>query len=325
MKKRFVSFVTVAVASAVLSWTANVAAQQTFPMRPIKMIVPYAPGGGVDAAGRILAQELSSHLPHPVVVENRGGAGGVLGSQAAATAAPDGHTLLLVSVIIATSQSMMKSPPFNTLQDLKAVSLIGSSPLVLTVHPSIPAKDMRSLVEFAKANPGKLNYASAGAGTTPHLAAELLRMETGIDITHVAYRGSGPAMTDLIAGTVQMAFSSIAAARPHMITGKLRGLATTGAKRAQTLPELPTVIETWPGVEVDLWIAMFAPAGTPDGIVSALNEAVNKALRADAVRKGFARTGQDATGSTPQEAHAFIKSEIEKWAKVVRAAKIESQ
>jgi len=313
------------IGSAAVLWPFESGAQQTFPTHPIRMIVPYAPGGGVDAAGRVLAGEMAKHLPQPVVVENRGGAGGVTGSQAVANAAPDGHTVLLVSVIVVTSQSMMKNPPFNTTKDLKPVSLIGSSPLVLTVHPSLPAKDMKSLVEYAEANPGKLNYSSAGAGTTPHLAAELLRMQTGIQVVHVPYRGSALAMADLVSGNVQMAFSSMAAALPHMKSGKLRGLATTGARRAVALPDLPTVIETVPDVEVDLWIAMFVPAGTPDVIVASLNRSVNQALRSDVVRKGFMLSGQEATGSTPQEAQAFIEAELKKWGRVVRAAKIESK
>jgi tripartite-type tricarboxylate transporter receptor subunit TctC len=300
-------------------------AQQSYPSRPIKMIVPYAPGGGVDAAGRLLAQELSAHLPYPVVVENRGGAGGVLGTQAVATAAPDGQTLLLVSAVVVTSQSIMKNPPFDTMKDLRAVSLVGSSPLVLVVHPSIPATDVKSLIAYAKANPGKLNYSSAGVGTSPHLAAALLSVRTGAKMTHVPYRGSGPAMADLIAGTVQMAFSSIAAAKPHIVAGTLRGLATTGAKRFALLPSLPTVAETVPGVEIDLWTALFVPAATPDSIVASLSQAVTKALHSDAVKEGFLRTGQEATGSTPQEAQAFIKSELVKWTQVVKDAKIEPQ
>lgn len=313
------------IAVLALATTIPATAQESFPNRPIRMVVPYAPGGGVDAAGRALAQELSAHLPHSVVVENASGAGGVLGTQAVATAPADGHTVLLVSVVVVTSQSVMKNPPFNTSKDLRAISLVGSSPLVLTVHPSLPAADVKSLVEHAKANPGKLNYSSAGSGTTPHLAAELLRMQTGIDITHVPYRGSGPAMVDLIAGRIHMAFSSIAAAQPHIASGKLRGLATTGPRRASTMPELPTMTETVPGVEVDLWIAMFVPSATPDAIVTSLNQAVTKALKTEAVRQAFLRSGQETTGSTPQEAQSFINAELEKWNRVTKEAKIEAQ
>jgi tripartite-type tricarboxylate transporter receptor subunit TctC len=299
-------------------------AAQDYPQRAIKMVVPYAPGGGVDAAGRVLAQELSARLRQSVVVENRGGAGGVLGTQAVVSAPADGYTVLLVSAIAATSQSVMKNPPFDTMRDLKPVSLIASSPLILTVHPSVPVTDVSSLVAYARANPGKLNYASAGNGTMPHLAAELLSLHTGIRMAHVAYRGSGPAMTDLVAGRVQLAFTSIAAAQPHVAAAALRALATTGAKRSALLPSLPTVSESIPGVEVDLWIALFAPAGTPDDVVAVLNRSVRAALEAKVVREGFLRTGQEPTGSSPEGARAFVKAEIDKWAKVVEQAHIEA-
>ena len=300
------------------------AAEPAFPSRPVRMVIPYATGGGVDAAGRFLAQQMAADLKQQVLVDNRPGGATVTGTAAVVGAAPDGHTLLLVSLAVVTNQSLVRNIPYDPVTDLRAVTMVGSSPLVLTVNAGLPVTDISSLIAYARANPGKLNYSTAGVGTTTHLAAELLRLNAGIDITPIAYKGSGPAMTDLVSGQIQMAFSSIAAAQPFVIAGKLRALATTGPKRDPSLPTLPAMAESIPGFNVDLWMMLFAPARTPEPVVQRLNEAARAALRSPQLRGEFQRVGQEATGSTSAEANAFLRAEMAKWTKLVRDARIEA-
>jgi tripartite-type tricarboxylate transporter receptor subunit TctC len=301
-----------------------VQAADSFPDHPIRIVVPYAPGGGVDVAGRLLAQHMGSILKQQVIVENRAGGAGVIGTTAVIGSPPDGYNLLLISMAIVTNPSLIKNVPYDASRDLRAVSMVGSSPLVLTVNAKVPVHDVPSLIAYAKARPGTLNYSTAGVGTTTHLAAELLRAGSGIDITGVAYKGSGPAMTDLVSGQVQMSFSSIAAAQPFIATGALRPLATTGLKRDASMPDLPAMAEYIPGFQVDLWMALFAPAGTPAPVVKRLNEAVVAALHDPELREGFEHVGQEATGSTPEDAQKFVQAEQIKWTKVIRDAKIEA-
>ena len=304
---------------------AAIAAEGGYPSKPIRLIIPYAPGGGVDAAGRLLAQQLGGFLEQQVIVENRPGGASVIGTTAVVNAPADGYSLLLISLAIVTNQSLIKNISYDPVRDLRAIAMVSSSPLLLTVNAKVPATDIKSLIAHARANPGKLNYSTAGIGTAPHLAAELLRASSGIEITAIAYKGSGPAMADLISGQVEMSFSSIAAAKPHMDKGALRGLATTGLKRSVSLPNLPTVAESIPGFDVDLWMALFAPAKTPEPVIQRLNVAVRTALRSDQLREGFLRVGQEPTGSTPEEAQAFINAEMVKWTKLIRDASIAAQ
>lgn len=305
---------------------AAIAVEGGYPSKHIRLIIPYAPGGGVDAAGRLLAQQLGGFLEQQVIVENRPGGASVIGTTAVVNAPADGYSLLLISVAIVTNQSLIKNISYDPVRDLRTIAMVSSSPLLLTVNArEVPATDIKSLIAHARANPGKLNYSTVGIGTAPHLAAELLRASSGIEITAIAYKGSGPAMADLISGQVQMSFSSIAAAKPHVDKGALRGLATTGLKRSVSLPNLPTVAESIPGFEVDLWMALFAPARTPEPVIQRLNVAVRTALRSDQLREGFLRVGQEPTGSTPEEAQAFINAEMVKWTKVIRDASIAAQ
>lgn len=318
--RRVAAFALLACAGA-----AAIAAEGGYPNKPIRLIIPYAPGGGVDAAGRLLAQQLGGFLEQQVIVENRPGGASVIGTTAVVNAPADGYSLLLISLAIVTNQSLIKNISYDPVRDLRTIAMVSSSPLLLTVNAKVPATDIKSLIAHARANPGKLNYSTAGIGTAPHLAAELLRASSGIEIQAIAYKGSGPAMADLISGQVEMSFSSIAAAKPHMDKGALRGLATTGLKRSVSLPNLPTVAESIPGFEVDLWMALFAPAKTLEPVIQRLNVAVRTALRSDQLREGFLRVGQEPTGSTPEEAQAFINTEMVKWTKVIRDARIAAQ
>jgi tripartite-type tricarboxylate transporter receptor subunit TctC len=309
----------------IVFWALGAAAQ-TYPSRPIQIVVPYAPGGVVDFAGRTLGQRVSQQVGQPVVIDNRPGAGGIIGIEYTARSAPDGHTLVVMDPAIVINPSLQEKVPYDVLKDLQTVSVIGSSPLVLVVNPAVPAASMGQLVDYAKANPGKLNFVSAGIGTTPHMAGEMLKLRTGASMQHVPYKGSGPAMADLVGGQVQMGFSSITAALPFMRDGKLRGLATTGAKRSGALPDLPTVIEAgYPGFEVDLWLGVFAPANLPAPVLARLNSEVRNALQDSAVRAAFAKVGVEPRGTGVEEGAAFVRDEFQKWANVVRDGKLKDR
>jgi tripartite-type tricarboxylate transporter receptor subunit TctC len=296
---------------------------QAWPSRPLQIVVPYAPGGVVDFIGRTLGQRLSQQIGQPAVMDNRPGAGGMIGIEYTARSAPDGHSLVVMDPAIVINPSLQEKVTYDLMKDLQTVSVIGSSPLVLVVNPGVPARDVGQLVEYAKGNPGKLNFASAGIGTTPHMAGELLKLRVNAHMTHVPYKGSGPAMSDLVGGQVQMSFSSITAALPFMRDGKLRGLATTGLKRSPALPDLPTVIEAgYPGFDVDLWLGVFVPAGVPAAVLARLNAEVRSALQDPAVRAAFAKVGVEARGSSLEEGAGFVRDEFEKWAKVVREGRL---
>jgi tripartite-type tricarboxylate transporter receptor subunit TctC len=302
---------------------AGSAAAQTYPSRTIQLVVPYAPGGVVDFIGRTVGQRLSQQMGQAVVTDNRPGAGGIIGIELTARSAPDGHTIVVMDPAIVINPSLQDKVPYDLLKDLQTVSVIGSSPLVLVVNPAVPAKDLAQLVDYARANPGRLNFASAGIGTTPHMAGELLKLRVNADMAHVPYKGSGPAMADLVGGQVQMSFSSITAALPFIRDGKLRGLATTGLKRSGALQELPTVIEAgYPGFDVDLWLGIFVPANVPGPVLARLNAEVRAALQDPAVRAAFAKVGVEPRGTSAEEGASFVRGEYEKWAKVVRDGKL---
>jgi len=295
------------------------AGAQTWPSRQIQLVVPYAPGGVVDFIARTVAQRLSTQVGQPVIVDNRPGAGGIIGVDYAARSASDGYTLVLMDPAIVINPSLQEKVPYDIKKDLQAVAVIGSSPLVLVVNPSVPVTTVAQLVDYARANPGKLNFVSAGIGTTPHMAGELLKLRAGIDMTHVPYKGSGPAMSDLVAGQVQMGFSSITAALPFIQENRLRPLATTGSKRSSALPEVPTVTESgYPGFEVDLWLAVFYPANIPAPLVSRLNAEIGKVLEDQSVRAAFAKSGVEPRIVGADESARFVRAEYEKWANVVR-------
>ncbi len=289
-----------------------------FPSRPIHLIMPYAPGGIIDFAGRTVAQKLGEVLGQTVVAENRPGAGGIVGVDYVAHSAPDGYNIVIMDPAIVINPTLQKSMPYDIFKDLVTISIVNSSPEVLVVSPQLGVKTYAELVAYGKANPGKLNYASAGVGTTPHLAAELWRMRTGIDAVHVPYKGVGPSFVDLISGKVQMLFSSIAGALPFTSKGSVIALATTGLTRSPVYPDLPTIAEAGlPGYNVDLWLGIYGPAGMPPDVLATLNSGIAKALQDNDLKAAFAKFGLTPRGTTLAEGAAFTKDEYEKWKKVI--------
>ena len=298
---------------------ATAAYGQGYPSKSIRLIVPYAPGGIVDYVGRLLGQRLSDAFGQNVVIDNRPGAGGIIGTETASKALGDGYTLLIMDPAIVINPSLLARVPYDINKDLVPVTIVSNSPLVLAINAKVPANSVQALVSLARSQPGKLSFASAGVGTTPHMAGELFKARIQQDIVHVPYKGSGPAMTDLIGGQVQMTFSSVTAALPFIKDGRLRGLATTGDKRAATLSDLPTMAESgFPGFHVNLWLAVFVPSGTSRTIVATLNSEITKGLKNSATISGFEKVGAEPLGNTPQEAAAYVKNEFAKWAKVIK-------
>ena len=296
--------------------------QQGYPAKPMRFVVGFAPGGGTDTVARILAQKLGESFGQSVVVDNRAGAGGNIANELVATAAPDGYTILFVSASFAIHPSLYKKLPYDPAKDFTPVSLASSSPYLLALHPSVPARSVQELIALAKAQPGKLNYASAGTGSTLHLAAELFKSMAGVDIVHVPYKGAN-GITDLLAGAVQLTFAGLPQTLPHVKAGRLRGLAVTTSQRAAAIPELPTIAEAGvPGYEVDSWYGVLEPAGTPTSRIDALSNAIRAALREPDVKAKFAAQGLETRGTSPRDFGAYITREMPKWAKVVRAAGI---
>ena len=298
-----------------------------YPAKAVRMIVPFPPGGPNDILGRVVAQKLSEQLGQQVVIDNRGGAGGIIGAELAARAVADGYTLLFGGTAsLAINPSLHRKLPYDPLRDFAAVSLVGTAPSLLTVHPSLPVKNVKDLIDLAKAKPGQLNFVSAGVGTPPHLAGELFKNMTGIDMVHVPYKGGGPALTDLLAGQVGIYFSGISSVLPYVREGRLRGLAVTSAKRTAVMPETPTIAESGlPGYEVGNWYAIVAPAATPGTVVTQLNREIVRALIVPGVKKRFLELAADPVGSTPGELTAYNRSEIAKWANVIKSAGIKPE
>jgi tripartite-type tricarboxylate transporter receptor subunit TctC len=288
------------------------------------MIVPFPPGGGNDILARTVGNRLTEVIGQQVVVDNRGGAGGLIGAQLAATAIPDGYTVFLGSVgNLAQMPALKNDLPYQPLKDFAAASLLATSAFVLAVHPGVPAKSVKELVALAKASPGKLNYASAGPGSSLHMAAELFKHATTTDIVHVPYKGTNPALTDLISGRVQLILSSMPPVLPHVKNGKLRGLGVTTAKRASAAPELPTIAESGvPGFEVSNWQGIVMPVKTPKPLVQKLNRDVNATLQLAGMTEALAAQGLEPAGGTPEEFALLIKREMAKYAQVVKAAGI---
>ena len=296
---------------------------EEWPSKPVRFIVPYPPGGGTDVIARILQQPLSEALGHQVVIENRGGAGGALGTEAAAKAVPDGYTFLF-TLSSHTISPLLYKLNFDVEHDFAAVSLIVSVPQLIAAYPGAPLESMWDLVAMAKAQPGSLHFASVGNGTPSHIAGELLKLRTVIDIVHVPYKGGGPALADTLGGQVPLLIVSMPAAMSHVRAGKLRALAVTTVKRSPGAPEIPTVAEALkiPDYEVDSWYAMFAPAKTPNAIVMRMNKEIVHAIRLPAVRQKLLEQGGDPVGSTPEELDRVVKAELRKWAEVIRDAHI---
>jgi tripartite-type tricarboxylate transporter receptor subunit TctC len=292
---------------------------QNFPDRPVHLIIPYGPGGITDFAGRVLAQKIGEALGQTVVAENKPGAGGIVGVDYVAHSSPDGYSMAVMDPGVVINPILQKSMPYDIFKDIVPLSITSSSPEVLVVAPQLGIKTYAELVAYAKANPGKLNYASAGVGTTPHLAAELWKARTGIDAVHVPYKGIGASYTDMMSNKVQMAFSSIAGARPFTDDGRVIALATTSVQRSAVYPDLPTVAEAGlPGYDVDLWLGLYGTAGTPPAVLEKLNAAIAKALQDPDLKTGFAKFGLTPRGMSLADSAAFTKSEYEKWKKVIQ-------
>jgi tripartite-type tricarboxylate transporter receptor subunit TctC len=296
---------------------------QAYPTKPIKLVLPYAPGGIIDYVGRTLAQKLTQVLGQPVVADNRPGAGGIVGTDTVARSAPDGYTLVLMDPAIVINPTLQSDVPYDLFKNLETVSIVCTSPEVLVVSPKLPVTTFAELVSYGKANPGKLNFASAGVGTTPHLAGEMFKLRTGIDATHVPYKGIGASYTDMMSGKVQMAFSSIAGALPFTSDNRVRPLATTGRKRSSVYPDLPTVAEAGlPGFEVDLWLGIFAPATLPAPVLARLNGDLRAALQAADLKASLAKVGVEPRGTSPEEGAQFLRAEFDKWKQVITNGKI---
>jgi tripartite-type tricarboxylate transporter receptor subunit TctC len=313
----------IALMPILLACATLAAGAENFPSRPIKLVMPYAPGGIVDFVGRKLAQSLGDALGQPVVAENRPGAGGMVGTDFVARAAPDGYTLLIMDPAIVINPSLQPRVPY-ALKQLVTVSIVTSSPEVLVVAPQLPVKTLGELVAYGKANPGKLNFASAGTGTTPHLAAELFKQRTGIEATHVPYRGIGQAFPDMMTDKVQFAFSSIAGALPFTQDNRVRALATTGLKRSSAYPDLPTVDEAGiNGFSIDLWLGVFAPADLSADVLAKLNATINdKVLQDPQFKSAIATFGVETRGTSLDAGAATLRSEFDMWKKVIAQANV---
>jgi tripartite-type tricarboxylate transporter receptor subunit TctC len=293
---------------------------QDYPSRPVKMIVPFGAGGPTDIFTRLLAEELRKALREPFVMENRPGAGTIIGSDAAAKSPPDGYTLLMVSATQTTTETLVPNKPYKLLRDFVPVASLLNSELVMVVHPSVPVNTVKEFIALAKSKPGALNYASSGVGSNYHMAGELFKNLTGTDILHVPYKGSSGARNDIISGQIEMMFDSVPSMAPMIQAGRVKALGTTGKVRSAILPDVPTLSEAGvPGYEATIWIGVMAPAGTPQPIVTLLSTEINKILGRADVREAWKKQGANTMVMTPEQFGGYVQSEIDKWAKVIQA------
>ncbi|HKA81388.1 MAG TPA: tripartite tricarboxylate transporter substrate binding protein [Xanthobacteraceae bacterium] len=312
--------------SIVVLWLlalATTAAAQSYPDRVIRIINPFPPGGSVDITARLLAQKLSENLGHQVIVENRAGAGGNAGADSVAKAEPDGYTLLFTAPgpLVVNQTLYSKGLPFDPTKDFAPIAIFAFTPIVLMVNPGVPAKDVQELIAYAKSNPGKVYFGSAGMGSTPHLSGELFKSMTGTELTHVPYRGTGPAMNDLVGGHIQMFFDLLPGSLPQISGGKVRALANAGAKRPPALPDLPTVAEQGlPGFDSASWVALVAPAKTPPAVLAKLREEVGKAIASPDIVARIRELGSDPGTASEKDVRAFLDAETKKWAEVIRVS-----
>src|SRR2546427_8700111 len=305
-------------------YTTNAAAQ-AYPSKPVRMIIPFPPGGSNDVVGRMIAFQLSERLGRQVVADNQGGAGGIIGTDAVARSLPDGHQLLLISVAYAFGASMYKLP-YDPATAFSPVALLGTGPVVLAVTANLPVNSVKDLLALAREKPGQLNYASAGVGSFQHLASSLFKLQSGLDIVHIPFKGGGPAMMDVIAGNTQIAIGSLIQTLPHIRSGRLKPLGVGSAKRVPALPDVPTISEAGvPGYEATNWWGIVAPAGTPRPVIERLHKELSVILASAETKKRFESEGGEAAQMSPEEFGRFIASEMEKWAKVVKEAGIRAE
>ena len=311
-------FVQLAASAAALPVVSRIASAQAYPTRPVRIVVGLAPGGANDIVARLMGQWLSERLGQPFIIENRPGAGTNIATEMVVRAPPDGYTLLFVSATSAINATLYERLNFNFIRDIAPVASIATNPLVMEVHPSVPAKTVPEFIAYAEANPGKINMASPGIGTTPHLAGELFKMRAGVDMVHVPYRGGGPALTDLLGGQVQVYFPGTVSSIEYIKTGRLRALAVTAATRSEALPDLPTVGEFVPGYEASNWFGVGAPKATPAAIVEQLNKEINASLADPKLKARLTDLGGTPLVGSPADFGKLIAEETEKWGKVVK-------
>ncbi len=312
-----------AAALAVFAAPSHAAEVQQWPARAVRIVVAFQPGGGTDIQGRLLAKKLSENLRQSFVVDNRAGAGGLIGAEIVAKAPPDGYTLLFSTASLAVSVTLYKKIPFDPVRDLAPVSLFSSAPLILVVHPSVPVKTVKDLVALAKQHKGKLNAGSNGAGTTSHLAIEMLKQGAGIDVTHIPYKGGGPAVVAIMAGEIDMRFAGALAVLPYVKQGRVKPVAVASLRKSAVMPDLPTIASTYPGFDADNWYAMFAPAAVAKDVITKLHAEIVRVLNTADMREVIAKDGAEPVGSTPDELAAYFRREVEKYAKVIRAANVQ--
>ncbi len=306
-----------------LAMGAAPASGQSYPAKPIRFVVPFAPGGGTDIIARLVSQQLSEALGQPVVVDNRGGAGSTLGTDIVAKAPPDGYTLLLGNISLAFNAWLYRQLPYNALKDLAPVTMVAVQPNIVVLHPAVPARSLKEFTDHARAQPGKLSFASAGAGSGTHLAGEMLKDRLKIEMVHIPYKGTGPALTDLIGGQVQVMVSTFASALPHVRSGRLRALGVTTLKRSSAAPDVPTLVESGvPDYDYSTWYALFLPAATARPIIDKLNRTARQTLAAQDIRQKFDAQGLEPVSSSAADLGAYLRSETEKWGKVVKSAGI---
>ena len=305
---------------AAVAATAPRTPEQFLP-RPIRLIMPFAPGGGTDLMARVFAQKFSEAVGQAVVVDNRAGGGGTIGAETAVRSAPDGYTLCVVSTSYSTNAALFKLS-YDPVNDITPIALLGDAGILLTLHPSVPAQSVQELIALAKAKPGSLNFASTGTGGNTHLATELFNMMAGTQMTHVPYKGTGPALNDLLGGQVQLIMGTLGVMLPHVKTGRLRGIAVTNAKRNSALPDVPTIAETLPGYEATLWYGVWGPKGLPGNVVTLWNTELRKAARLAEVKLRFVAEGVEAADGPPEVFREVVQRDVAKWIKVVKAANI---
>jgi tripartite-type tricarboxylate transporter receptor subunit TctC len=302
---------------------ASAQSASDYPSKPIRIIVPYAAGGGADILARLVAQQLTERLKQPVIVENQGGGSNTIGMRTVANSPKDGYTLGLATPVFVMTASLMKNHPYDTLKDFAPVAMIGFTPLVLVVHPSVPAKDLKEFIALARSKPGSLNYAALGAATTQGLAGTMFNAMTGIDAVQVNYKGSAPGTTDLLAGNVQFMLNALPSMLGHIQAGKIRALGVSGPKRAPQLPDVPPIRETVPGYEVVTWYSFVAPAGTPKAVIDKLNHEISAIVDAAPMKERLSKDqGIEADAMTPEELGKLYRAEADKWARVIRDAKL---
>ena len=324
MRSRILALTTAAITLA-FSTAAFAQNAANYPARPIRVIVPFAPGGGLDISTRLIGQKLTEKWGQNIVVDSRPGAATILGTDIASKAAPDGYTLLMITTTFAINPGLRAKLPYDPVKDFAPVTQLNSQPNVIVVSPTFPGKSVKDLIAMAKGKPGELTFASPGAGSAPHLSAEMFQRQAGIKMIHVPYKGIPPAVTDVLGGRVTMLFTTTISAAPHIKAGKLRAVALTSAKRQESMPDVPTIGETLPGYRAEAFQGMVAPAGVPQAIINKVSAEVARIVKLPDVSQRFQLDGAEPVGSTPKEFAAFLKSEMQKWSKVIKDAGIKPE